>query len=80
MKCIAKEELRQKTADEEHHSFYPSHWPAGVTQGGYDDEEKTRKQAAAQGARVQTHEIVHDARKFLPCHYFDYICGSSTGA
>jgi hypothetical protein len=24
-------------------------------------------------------DVLRDARKFLPCHYFDLICGSSTG-
>lgn len=79
MKYIAKEELKRKDDDEEHHSFFPSQFPEHVTQGEFDVDER-RKQQAAPGARVFTWEYVREARKFLPCHYFDYICGSSTGA
>ncbi|KAH5400365.1 hypothetical protein HBI47_197860 [Parastagonospora nodorum] len=79
MKYIANEELKRKDDDDEHHSFFPSQFPEHVTQGK-DDEDERRKQQAAPGARVFTWEYVREARKFLPCHYFDYICGSSTGA
>jgi hypothetical protein len=79
MVYIAREEMKQKNRDDEHHSFFPSQFPSNVTQGDFSDEERAR-QESARGARALTWEYVRDARKFLPCHYFDYICGSSTGA
>ncbi|KAH3907616.1 hypothetical protein HBI56_179990 [Parastagonospora nodorum] len=79
MICIAREESRQMNGSEEHHSFYPSQFPSNVTRGDYNDEEKEKRRLAP-GHRAFTWACVRDARKFLPCHYFDYICGSSTGA
>jgi hypothetical protein len=79
MQCIAKEEIRRCLPNEKHHSFYPEEFPANVTQGGFDDKERQR-QGNSRGSRISTSEIVNNDRKYLPCHYFDYICGSSTGA
>lgn len=44
-------------------SFHPEALPPKVTQCDLD----------------QNCERRQDAQKFLPCHYFDLICGSSTG-
>ena len=30
--------------------------------------------------RPAPHTDENRARRYFPCHYFDYICGSSTGA
>jgi hypothetical protein len=79
MQDIATEEIKRSGDDDEHHSFSPEQFPAYVTQGGLSDKERQR-QHATRGARISTHEIVRNVRKYLPCHYFDYICGSSTGA
>lgn len=46
------------------HSFLPNPEPANVTQSVIDPNTSVRYTAAV---------------KFLPCHYFDVICGSSTG-
>lgn len=60
------------------HSFHPQRWPENVYQApltteeegpinaAYDPEEKLRR--------------LPRTRRYLPCHYFDHICGSSTGA
>ncbi|KAK7180469.1 phosphorylase superfamily protein [Paraphaeosphaeria sporulosa] len=47
------------------HSFLPNPEPANVTQCNIDPNTSVRYTAAV---------------KFLPCHYFDFICGSSTGS
>lgn len=63
----------------EHHSFWPHPFPENATQGPFSlDEERQLK--LADGDQAAKCNALKDARKFLPCHYFDYICGSSTGA
>jgi hypothetical protein len=79
MQGIATVEKERSTHDEEHHSFSPEKFPVDVTQRDLDDQEKGRQKAII-GARRPAHEVVHDARKYLPCHYFDYIGGSGSGA
>ncbi|KAF2849951.1 FabD/lysophospholipase-like protein, partial [Plenodomus tracheiphilus IPT5] len=46
------------------HSFYPMPFPENVVHH--------------EGV-VKPYEELSPAERFLPCHYFDYICGSSTG-
>ncbi|KAL9624607.1 MAG: hypothetical protein Q9160_001272 [Pyrenula sp. 1 TL-2023] len=64
--------------EEAGHSFYPEKWPNHVSRK-ISDEERIR---IRDNERVQTEEFkALDAnRRYLPCHYFDYICGSSTGS
>ena len=69
MQKIGDEERMQ--ADEEENkdnlnSFLPEPMPEHVTQCL-----KTRNN--------KSHYEELDAQRFLPCHYFDLICGSSTG-
>lgn len=45
-------------------SFWPQDCPPNLTHVANDD---------------GTHEPLQDDQKFLPVHYFDMICGSSTG-
>lgn len=60
------------------HSFAPEPWPDNVSQvPPTADEEQAIREATTERARQYA---VPAARKYLPCHYFDYICGSSTGA
>ena len=60
------------------HSFQPGDWPDNVYQTGLTNEEEERRKRVYDPQR-QFSELLH-ARRYLPCHYFDYICGSSTGA
>jgi hypothetical protein len=65
-----------------HHSFWPESYPENVSQILESDKE------AAERARIRENDndendkfrVTPASRRFLPCHYFDYICGSSTGA
>ncbi|KAF2866966.1 acyl transferase/acyl hydrolase/lysophospholipase [Massariosphaeria phaeospora] len=78
MKAIAAEERRQaylKGSDNSLHSFLPHAYPEGATQGPLNGKELARK-----NGETDICNFLRDSRKFLPCHYFDYICGSSTGA
>lgn len=79
MEDIAEEEQRQAPATQkEFHSFWPQEFPDNVTQPPYDAEEKANLDFAESDG-CSRHTALGHARKFLPCHYFDMICGSSTG-
>jgi hypothetical protein len=56
-------------------SFAPLPYPEGATQGGLNETESRLRQEGRPDVKVY-----RDSRKYLPCHYFDFICGSSTGA
>ena len=79
MEYVAAEEGRYDEDGEVLHSFHPQKWPEHVSQIPLDaaDERKAINNASDSDARCR---VMHRARRFLPCHYFDYICGSSTGA
>jgi hypothetical protein len=82
MQAIGVEERRQagKThpSQTQFHSFWPQAFPDYVTQGPFKKDE-TQEQKEAQENHQDMCDGLRDERKFLPCHYFDYICGSSTG-
>jgi len=60
------------------HSFYPEPRPKRVSQVDLDEQEKSeRRDAQGNAARLL---CLKESRRYLPCHYFDFICGSSTGA
>ena len=61
------------------HSFHPELWPDRVLQIPSTAVKELRdiKNARHKEGKLRA---MHRARRFLPCHYFDYICGSSTGA
>ncbi|KAH6633378.1 acyl transferase/acyl hydrolase/lysophospholipase [Boeremia exigua] len=71
MEAIGEEEHRQALeADEDVHnlhSFLPSELPPNVTQ-------------CPRPPRDQQPSKAFYAQRFLPCHYFDLLCGSSTGS
>lgn len=61
-----------------HHSFWPRPWPDNVSQVSQSRELREKiMQAKNSEARRRA---IPAAQRYLPCHYFDYICGSSTGA
>ena len=70
MDYIAVEEMRAlgdgKPAE---HSFAPEAFPNSVSHGPFNPEEDEND-----------HSTWINSRKYLPCHYFDIIGGSSTGA
>ena len=92
MKFIAIEEERiadeEEEGDEEideekdgkkvHHSFWPQPLPDNVSQVPPDSDVK-RELAEAHNPEARRRAIPA-AQRYLPCHYFDFICGSSTGA
>ncbi|KAF2471780.1 FabD/lysophospholipase-like protein [Lindgomyces ingoldianus] len=78
MDCIAHEEQQQTEGDsDEYHSFHPCPFPEHVT-GPLSSKESDALNRPGAEHRRRTHAL-RTSRKFLPCHYFDYICGSSTG-
>ncbi|KAF2688273.1 hypothetical protein K458DRAFT_293222 [Lentithecium fluviatile CBS 122367] len=81
MKAIADEERRQAPlGQEEFHSFWPQQFPEDVTHGPFEREEREElRRTQEEKGKSKAHTALRDARKFLPCHYFDIICGSSTG-
>lgn len=71
-----EEEEEEKAAG--NHSFWPQPWPDNVSQVPPDRDLK-KKLDEANNAEARRREYPA-AQRYLPCHYFDYICGSSTGA
>jgi hypothetical protein len=71
MQAIGEEERectqREEGGETELHSFLPQELPPHVTQ-------------CSLARRNTNHYRELDAQRFLPCHYFDLICGSSTGS
>lgn len=60
-----------------HHSFSPVGWPNNVSQCGLTNDEQSWWNNAAED---DEQKALLSTRCYLPCHYFDYIGGSSTGA
>lgn len=63
-----------------HHSFSPERWPENVTQVPPTE---VQRNVADQGFTYDEEAQFHAmpaVQRYLPCHYFDCICGSSTGA
>lgn len=57
-----------------YHSFHPQDYPENVSHVRRSPQER-------RFLRVQRPEEALDpARRYLPCHYFDFIGGTSTGA
>ena len=75
MDCIAEQE---EMYDDIYHSFLPQKWPGDVSQVSLSDVEQTRINDANND--VDKTRALPRTRRYLPCHYFDSICGSSTGA
>ena len=59
------------------HSFDPEKWPEELYDVTMDKEEAQALEQAEGDKKLGT---LYKERRYLPCHYFDYICGSSTGA
>ena len=60
--------------DEIYSSFFPEEWPENVSQVPLTEREATAwKNAYSQEDRLRA---ISHSRRYLPCHYFDEICGS----
>ena len=71
------------------HSFWPEDFPNHVSHKNSDEDDSLHKlsvyedwanEAHASNSSPEEMQRFHPARRFLPCHYFDYIAGTSTGA
>lgn len=58
------------------HSFYPQRYPRNVSQNLTTDERRSFKNAQ----HDQDLSALGSDQCYLICHYFDYICGTSTGS
>jgi len=56
-------------------SFAPEDYPDNVSQLNHDE-----NQRLDDAEQIEEQNRASKAHRYLPCHYFDYICGSSTGA
>ena len=76
MEYIGKEE-EEKNEEDVYHSFSPEDWPENVNHAPLTSEE----QSAVDGAYLSEEQVrrMPSTRRYLPCHYFDHVCGSSTG-
>lgn len=73
MDYIGNEEEKQ----DHDHSFRPEGFPENVSQAPMTEEEKQHiNEAYDQGQKFRRYPRT---TRYLPCHYFDHICGSSTG-
>ena len=76
MEYVAMEEEKQDSAT--YHSFYPNSWPTNVSQIPPANNDQ-RSYGEDESAEAEARRLPA-AQRYLPCHYFDSICGSSTGA
>jgi hypothetical protein len=80
---LALDKLMEFIADIEQrhevdHSFAPEVYPENASQGPFtEDENQDLRDADDAEAKCRA---LSETRRYIPCHYFDYICGSSTGA
>lgn len=82
---VEEGKYRQNGSSEEEefdglHSFYPVEWPKNVSQKPYEIEEVHELTQASSNDPTAECRALKFSRRYLPCHYFDYIFGSSTGA
>lgn len=86
---IAREESQRKEEEGEeiieehdgkevHHSFWPQALPENVSQAPRSWE--LRKRMEETNDPEARRRAIPATQRYLPCHYFDLICGSSTGA
>ncbi|KAK4893179.1 hypothetical protein LTR27_008520 [Elasticomyces elasticus] len=76
MDIISQLEIEHKTCKATH-SFHPLPYPEDVSQVPYNEEEKRNHRKHDPADKIQGLDA---ARRYLPCHYFDLIGGTSTGA
>jgi hypothetical protein len=80
MECIADlEEEFDGDGGPHLHSFEPIPWPPSLRLEPDTNDEKRNVEHAGDSVEAKF-AAISKARRYLPCHYFDCICGSSTGA
>lgn len=63
------------------HSFYPEAWPANSARPPFHTDEMNKlRELGGNAEKIDKCKSYNFSRRFFPCHYFDYIFGSSTGA
>ena len=78
MEFVADEEETSEHDDQRHdHSFVPHEWPSHVSHV-WNEEERRRLDDLK--AHEKEYVALDKQKRYLPCHYFDYIGGTSTGA
>ena len=76
MEYIAEEEEKQSTEQEDFgHSFYPQLFPKHVSHTINDEESRLLENYESH----QYFKALAREKCYLPCHYFDYVGGTSTG-
>ncbi|CAI6335461.1 unnamed protein product [Periconia digitata] len=82
MENVAYQETKQGSGEtepaKECGSFAPHAFPEGATHEKLTKDELESENAHNGDSVPASH--FRGSRKFLPCHYFDYICGTSTGS
>ena len=76
MKLIAETERGED--ERVYTSFYPEQLPENVSQVPLTEDQQARLRSKGAFIRAKA-SVLSDDVKYLPCHYFDYICGSGTG-
>lgn len=74
-----EEEAEELDGKMVHHSFWPQPLPLNVSQVPRSEDLHKKIEEANNNPEAQRRAIPKPQR-YLPCHYFDVICGSSTGA
>ncbi|KAL9625110.1 MAG: hypothetical protein Q9160_000839 [Pyrenula sp. 1 TL-2023] len=80
MKLVARVEQNRRPdcpVEVHQHSFQPEDYPENVSQTLSQKEMQKRSSAMNDQEKLRA---LDDTRRYLPCHYFDFIGGSSTGA
>ena len=78
MTYIAEKEENELEDALVYSSFHPEVFPPNVSHVPPSGDEKERVKQYTNHVGKQRAKL--RPRRYLPCHYFDYICGSSTGA
>lgn len=72
-------DIEQRYDENYYHSFAPLEWPGDVSQIPLSKAEQQERNNIRPPDRRDTCRVLDKHKRFLPCHYFDYIGGSSTG-
>jgi hypothetical protein len=67
-------DIEVKHTDSATSSYYPEPYKEP-----FNSSQNSRTGIEEAGHIMNSHEAGEDTRRYLPCHYFDFIAGSSTG-
>ena len=74
--ALQEEEIDKRTSS----SFSPRPYPHNVSHLPVSSESQRETEHGSENGEVGEVYAIELTRRYLPCHYFDYVCGSSTGA